>query len=406
VALIWRWTGDDAFRDDLYPFARRNMRYVVGRLDDDGDGWPEGLGNVEREGMGVEKLDNTVYTIRGLRDLADLARSRGDSRTATWATSRATAMEADFEQVWWYGGDSDQYADSIDDPDDPADDNTRILQRHWIGVTPMDAELVRRGTVTRPLASDAHGQTALEQRQEPCYSGDYGLFHTGTGPTSAEGGNRGPSCDSVVSSVQSERSVFSLNSGIMAVAEGNFGRLGEDQQQRYTTGNARIQLDPSVWEMPGAMPEIAPSPDFVANIDRPLYDRSMVLQAWGAYGTLWPVVHHQLGVSPDLGRSRLTVVPQVPDGQTRVAGSNVRLGDGSIDVSAERSESTLTTTVTRDLRTRLRIGHVLPPDAEVTAVTLDGAPVAHRERQTARGRDVVVDAGPGSGTSVLVVSYR
>ena len=48
---------------------------------------------------------------------------------------------------------------------DPTNDNTKILQRHWIGVTPMDAELVRPDQVTRPLASDAHGQAALEKRQ-------------------------------------------------------------------------------------------------------------------------------------------------------------------------------------------------------------------------------------------------
>ena len=409
VALIWRWTGDDAFRDDLYPFTVRNMRYVVEQLDDDGDGWPEGLGNVERPGMGEEKLDNTVYTIRGLRDLADLARSKGDTETETWASERAAALEAAFEQAWWYGGDARQYADSLDlveGPDDPPiNDNTRILQRHWIGVTPMDAELVRPDQVTRPLANDEHGQIALEQRQRDCYSGEFGLFHTGSGPTSHQDGNPGPSCDSVVSSVKSERAVFSLNTGIMAVAEGNFGRLGEDEQQRYTTGNARIQLDPSVWEMPGAMPEIAPSPDFPANIGRPLYDRSMVLQAWGTYGTLYPVVHHQLGVSPDIGRDALSVVPQVPDGQDRVAGSNIRLGDGSVDVSAERTSSTLTTTVTRDLTTALLIGHVLPDGAEVTAVTLDGAPASYAVRETARGREVVVQQGAGTGTSVLEVSY-
>ena len=125
----------------------------------------------------------------------------------------------------------------------------------------------------------------------------------------------------------------------MAVAEGNFGRLGVDEQQRYTTGNARIQLDPDVWEMPGAMPEIAPSPDFPANIGRPLYDRSMVLQAWGTYGTLWPVVHQQLGVSPDLGRDYLAVVSKVPAGQSRIAGSNIRLGNGSVDVTAVRTAS-------------------------------------------------------------------
>ena len=405
VALVWRWTGDNAFRDDLYDFTVANMHYVVEQLDEDGDGWPDGLGNVERPGMGVEKLDNTVYTIRGLRDLADLARSKTDDDTATWASERAATMEAEFEEAWWYGSDTHQYADSIDDPANAANDNTKILQRHWIGVTPMDAELVRDGQVTRPLATDQHGQEALEQRQEACYSGELGLFHTGTGPTSAEGGNKGPSCDSAVSTVQSERSVFSLNTGIMAVAEGNFGRLGVNEQQRYTTGNARIQLDPSIWEMPGAMPEIAPSPDFIANIDRALYDRSMVLQAWGTYGTLWPVVHHQLGVSPDLGRGHVTVVPQVPDGQSRVAGSNIALGSGSVDVAAERLASTLTTTVTRHGSVDLLIGHVLPGGAEVSSVTLDGAPTAYVVRSTARGEQVVVDAGTGTGTSTLVVNF-
>jgi hypothetical protein len=191
----------------------------------------------------------------------------------------------------------------------------------------------------------------------------------------------------------------------MAVAEGNFGRLGEGQQQRYTTGNARIQLDPDVWEMPGAMPEIAPSPDFPANIGRPLYDRSMVLQAWGTYGTLWPVVHHQLGVSPDLGRGLLSVVPQVPDGQQEVSGDNIRLAAGSIDVAASRTASQLTTVVDRHLETSLTIGHVLPPGSEVLAVTLNGEPVTDFDvRDTARGRDVVVDAGTGTGTDTLVVT--
>jgi hypothetical protein len=130
----------------------------------------------------------------------------------------------------------------------------------------------------------------------------------------------------------------------------------------------------------------------------------MVLQAWGAYGVLWPVVHQQLGVSPDLGRGDLTVVPQVPGGQNRVAGANIRLGDESVDVAAERTASTLTTTVTRHGSTHLLIGHVLPTGAAVATVTLNGAPTAYAVRQTARGREVVVDAGTGTGNSELVVT--
>ena len=78
VALIWRWTGDNRFRDEMYDFAKRNLQVVDQRLDVDHDGWPEGSGNVERPGMGPEKLDNGVYYIRSLYDLADMARSKHD----------------------------------------------------------------------------------------------------------------------------------------------------------------------------------------------------------------------------------------------------------------------------------------------------------------------------------------
>ncbi|GAA3339043.1 hypothetical protein GCM10020358_21360 [Amorphoplanes nipponensis] len=390
VALIWRWTGDDAFRDEMYDFAVRAMRHVTG-LDADADGWPEGLGNVERAGMGAEKLDVAVYTIRGLRDLAELAASRGDRAIAGWANAQAERRERAFERTWWYGGDAAAYADSLSDPGDG-----KVFQRHWTGLTPMEAELPGG-----PLAAPAHARAGLAQRERDCYTGEFGLFHTGSGPTSAPAGNPGPSCDSVVSTVPAERATFSLNTAVMAVAEGNYGRLGP--QRRYTTGNARIQLDPAVWEMPGAMPEVAPSPDFVANIERDFLSRSSVLQAWGAYGVLWPVVRQQLGVDPDLGRGRLSVVPALPPGRQRIAGHDIRLGRGSLDVTATRSGRTLTVSVRAALRAGLMLGAVLPAGATVAAVRLDGRPVASRQRTTARGSEVLVAAGSGGRHTLAVV---
>ena len=105
----------------------------------------------------------------------------------------------------------------------------------------------------------------------------------------------------------------------MAVGEGNYGRLGAQQQRRFTAANRRLQL-PDFDEQPGAMPEIAPSPLNGRTIDRSFLERPMVLQAWGAYGTAWPVVHQHLGVRPDLGRGRLEVTPQLPPYEQRIAG--------------------------------------------------------------------------------------
>ena len=410
VALVWRWTGDKAFLRDLYPASVRAMRYVAS-LDEDGDGWPEGLGNVEREGMGEEKLDNTVYTIRGFADLADMARARGDRRTERWAIRRAARMQKRFESAWWYDQDgAKSYADSLDDPDEGGTGprNEKVFQRHWIGLTPTDAVLPGvGGRKPGPLASREHANTTLTQHELPCYTeAGRGLFHTGTGPTSAPAGNPGASCDTVVSAVPGERSIFTLNSAIAAVSEGNYGRLDADQQGVYTSGNARSQLDRTLWEMPGAMPEIVPGGDFGANIDRKLTERSMVLQAWGSYGTLWPVVHQWLGVSPDLGRGRVSVVPQVPDGQSEVSGRRIRVGGGSVAVHAEHHGRRYVTEVARRGRVGLTIGATLPRRTRVGVVRLNGRVVRPRIVQTARGTEVRYRLAPSRRAARLVVKAR
>jgi len=338
----------------------------VSTLDADHDGWPEGLGNVERPNMGPEKLDNTVYFIRGLYDLADMAKAKRDRSTERWAGGLADQLRARFDPQWWDEVNR-QYADSL------SATNERIQQKHWIGVTPMEIELTDDGETVPGLAPADHGAIALAERETSCYSGtaplNQGLFHTGCG-----GGPTGAG----------EKIIYSLGNAIQAVGEGNYGRSAK----RYTDANVAPMFQPD--EQPGALPEVLPSPDQNANIDRCWTCRSMVMQAWGHYGTAWPVVHQQLGVRPSLGTGRLDVVPQVPDGQPSVAGRNIRLGDGSVDVAATARSTTVS------VRTRLRelrIGLTLksPPGR----VRLDGRTVRKPDvRRTNRGYEVTVKAPP------------
>jgi hypothetical protein len=388
VALLWRWTGDNSFRDHLYAFARRGMRTVWRELDTDGDGWPEGLGNVEREGMGEEKLDVAVYTIRGLLDLADLARSKRDRATAQWALRRARRLRGAFEPDWWMPG-VPGFADSL-----KGRRNHRVYQRHWIGVLPMEAELVMRGVALPGLATFGRARATLRVHERRCYGDRFGLFHTG-----------GPGCDGAGKS-PSEKQAFTLNTAVMAVAEGNYGRLRA--QRRFTHANRRLQL-PNFDEQPGAMPEIAPSPLEGRTIDRSLLERPMVLQAWGAYGTAWPVVHQQLGVRPDLGRRRLEVVPQLPPSQRRIVGGSIRLGGGAADVIVTRRGRTYRTAVHATVRLRrLALGHTVAPGARVERVTLDGRRVGRPVlRLTRRGLEVLARVrGNRRGRHVLVVRTR
>ena len=212
-------------------------------------------------------------------------------------------------------------------------------------------------------------------RETECYSGErpynLGLFHTGCG-----GGPTGAG----------ERTIFGLNTAIQAVGEGNYGRLGAGQQQRYTDAEAEPMFgqpytggEPD--EQPGSLPEILPSPDFDAtgpndaNIERCWTCRAMFVQAWGHYGTVWPVVHQQLGVRPDLGRGApgdraagAVVVAdrglEHPARLGRAAASSARRGRGS----AYR-----TAVDTGDVRLqRLYVGHTLPRGTQVAKVRLDG----------------------------------
>jgi hypothetical protein len=270
----------------------------------------------------------------------------------------------------------------------------------------MEAELTRGMHATPGVASFGHGTTALAGRENSCYSGDrpgnLGLFHTGCG-----GGQDG----------KGDFEIFSLTTAIQAVGEGNYGRLGPGQQQRYTHANAETMFsEPATGgspdEQPGAMPEIFPSTPngdpsagVPPNIDRCWTCRSMFMQAWGNYGTAWAVVHQWLGVQPDLGNGRLTVVPQVPVGQNTVQGRDIRLGRSSVDVTATHAGRSYVTVVdvARSVGAAVVIGHTLPRGTAPATVLLDGHAVRHYTvRTTNRGNEVTVPTSPGRHTLTVL----
>jgi hypothetical protein len=377
VAMVWRWTGDNAFRDELYGFVKKNMQYMIGLVNGDNDLWPDGAGNVESSVLGADAVDVAVYTIRGLYDLADMAASKGDTATQQWADSQAAAMVQRFSGDWWMPS-IPQFADSLADPA-----NTQLMQRWWTGVTPMEAELYPNGVPQPGLVPPSEALPALALRETSCYSGTYGMYVEG-----------GPGCDPGTYQGHTQQA-YTLNTGVMAVGLGNYGLLGPGQQQRYTDDLAQLQLG-AVAEQPGAMPEIGPSPDFAANIDQPFNERSSLDQAWGTYGVLWPVVHQELGVGPQLGNGLLEVLPSVPPGQSSVSGRNIRVGTGSVDVTATHSGSSWTTTVTAGLACTLHVGATLPSGAQISLVTLNGSPAPYTVRDTNAGRQVFVST-PCSG---------
>ncbi|HEX6709979.1 MAG TPA: glycogen debranching protein [Rubrobacter sp.] len=380
VDLLWRWSGDNGFRDEMYGFVKDGMRYITsasgcppsdpsaeGTCDDDSDGWPEGYGMVERSGMGEEKLDNTAYTWQALRALQRMAESKGDTATATWADAKADAMEARFDAAWWMKG-QNLYADSLDDPGD-----VQLQQKHWINATPMETLLAPQNRAT----------DALDTLESGDFTGDCGLFHTGAG-----GGPTGAG----------ELKCWTLPTSVMAVAEANYGRLANDQAPFYMDSIAK-QLD---LEMPGALPEISPSPEYQPFVD--FRERAMFMQAWSSYGVQWPVIHNFLGISPDAPAKSLSVVPDIPDSWPGLSVQNLKVGGGTMAASASRSGKQYTTEVSAPAGWKLTIGHTLPAGAKVKIVTLDGKPAAYTVVDTTRGREVRVQTTTDQPHTLVVTT--
>ena len=139
-----------------------------------------------------------------------------------------------------------------------------------------------------------------------------------------------------------------------------------------------------------SLPEIVPSPQYDPFVD--FRDRAMFMQAWSSYGVQWPVIHHFLGISPDVPAGNITVVPDVPDSWSKpISARNLRVGSGTVEeVSASRSGKIYTTKISAPAGWKLTIGHTLPAGATVNTVKLDGSPVEYTVVDTTRGREVRV----------------
>ena len=241
------------------------------------------------------------------------------------------------------------YADSLDDPGNVQDLPAPLDRRDADGDRAGEGRAREPGPRDRPITANA----ALDVREQPVLRHGLRPLPHGRRPAATTGR---PAPASARSSA--------LNTAVMAVGEGNYGRLGPDQQQRFTAANRRLQLPD-----PGRAAGRDAGDRSVARL-RPL-DRPAVLRPRDGAPGLGHVRHavargapaarRAAGHGPRAGsRSRRRCRP----GQSRVAGSNIRLAGGAVDVTATHSGTHLHDRVALGVPlSRFTIGHTLPRGA-------------------------------------------
>ena len=392
VATLWRWSGDNTVRDDNYDFIKAGLNYITTTLvtaNLNSDGWPEGAGMVEATGTGAIKLDVAVYTIRALNDLAEMAASKGDTTTHDWAANKATTLTSKFMQDWWIPSQG-LFADSLalnqivptdptappgTQPIPPLEQYTQLEQYYWTNATPMETS----------IASVQDANLAFPTLEGPLLTGATGFFQQGQSPTT-----------------KGDLEASALNTGVMAVAEANYGRM--DESLRYVSFVAN-ELDV---EQPGALPELFDSPGYAyfppfnGGMGKQQFGGAMVMQAWSSYGIHWPLVDLYLGIKPDAPTRSLSVVPDLPSSWSELSIDELRVGSSEISVSAQHSGKLYVTSVVAPIGWNLTIGYTLPANSQVQSVTLNGSSAAFQIFDTNRGREVHVQINSGGKQELRV----
>jgi hypothetical protein len=157
-------------------------------------------------------------------------------------------------------------------------------------------------------------------------------------------------------------------------------------------------------EMPGALSELAPSPDY--DPYGPFTERMMLMQAWASYGIAWPIITHLLGILTNVPGHRLVVVPQLPPSWPGVSVNDLRVGQGAISVATVREAHRYTTNVEAPPGFKLIIGQTLSADQTVTAAELDGVAVPYTITTTRRGREIQVETSTDSKRTLIVTTAR
>jgi glycogen debranching enzyme len=328
--IVWQWTGFHFLVDEFYDFMKEG---IFSLLKNSGEAdYPRGSGIIERESMGEIAVDVIAYLLKGLETFVKMANYRGDLDAAKKVASYVLSLQDRFDKDWWMP-DHQLYADSLDYVNGHY---KQIQNHHWINAVPMETG----------IASPAKAIAALQRLESESYTGDYGLYHTGLDDKTP---------------ASSELKVWTLPTAVMAVAEAKYGRF--DQSLTYVQRIAGL-LD---LEMPGALPEIAPSPQY--DVFGPLDERAMFMQAWSCYGIHWTVVHYFLGIKPEMAHNQIYILPGLPNSWSEISIENLRVGSNLLTMKVIHQDKAFNISGNLQSESHLVIGCKLSNMVAITSVS-------------------------------------
>ena len=327
VWKVFEWTGDVGFLQEMYPYIKSGLHWLLTEQDRNGNMFPEGYGIMEVKGLNAELIDVAVYTQQALEVASKMAAISNDPVAQQAYAQKATILKNKVNTLFWdetegsycdfYGtreqaitttkGAIDQILlDTDADKRSPAmaqelkfyqslltqleafpagTQKGWFTNKNWVISTPIESGIAPPDKAIRLLN---------KVRKE--HTGEYGPY---------------------LSAVE-RRSMMTIATGVQAMAEAAYGRT--DESMWYV--NKLVQTFGRV--LPGSISEMMP-------------DYGCPTQAWTIYGLAMPLLTHVFGVQPNAYKKTITFLPHLPSGWDHITLSELPVGDNLISFAVKKT---------------------------------------------------------------------
>jgi hypothetical protein len=335
---IFRWTGDIAFLRQNYAHGQKTWTWLQ-QHDTNQNGYIEGYGGVEIQGLNAEMLDVQVATQVFLEVMGHMAMTLDDTTAARMYQQKAAQLRQSINRDWWVPRES-RFADFISTKEKAISIIDTALAKRvqrgrnvWAreklttlrasildGMYGSDAYVVYYNAGLGPLEEGvADSSKAVEAlRRVGFFTNKFGLYISGIGRPDDIRADEG--------SFQHD-STFNYNRAIMPIATANLIIA----ECRYGSADTALLymhklLNSFSFASPGTTYEVSP-------------DYGMFVQGWNIRGIHTPLIHYFFGIDPLAYRKEITLRPNFPTAWAHASIADVIVGDNLLSMTYRRSSS-------------------------------------------------------------------
>lgn len=334
---IYKWTGNFDFMKDNYAYGKRIWTWLQ-QHDKNNNGYFEGYGGVEIQGLNDEMFDVQISTVEFLEVLSQMALELNNSQEAQDFSNKANELKKKIEADWWIEEES-RYADficsrqkAIQIIDDAIKNRVKLNRNKWAltKLNQLKKEILNNryrhqgyvvyynpGGLAPLLTGMVDTMRAKKMLEKVSYfTNKFGEYITGI---------ERPDNLSIDEGAFQKDTSFTYNRAVMPGATGGLAIAAA----RYGMTDISLLymkkiLNSFSFATPGTTYEVSP-------------DYGMFVQAWNVIGLNVPIIQYFFGVNPDARHKKINIVLQMPEDWDKASLKNLLVGDNKVSFYYEKA---------------------------------------------------------------------